>query len=193
MHVKLLGLDLAEPNRVFDKILVSVGRRPNSRDIGLENTAVEVDDKGFIKTDHQRRTAEPHIFAIGDVAGRTDAGPQGQLRGTRGGGSARRQSVRVRPEVHPGRRVHRSGAGLGRTDRNRGAQSQHPVQDRRVPVGGCRSRYVAGSQRRPDQDDRRSQRRVDSGDRDRRRGCRRADRRGGLGDRNGMHDHRPAR
>ena len=38
-------------------------------DIGLENTAVEVDEKGFIKTDHQRRTAEPHIFAIGDVTG----------------------------------------------------------------------------------------------------------------------------
>lgn len=69
MHVKLLGVDIAEPNRVFDKILVSVGRRPNSHEIGLEHTAVEVDEKGFIKTDPQRRTAEPHIFAIGDVAG----------------------------------------------------------------------------------------------------------------------------
>jgi dihydrolipoamide dehydrogenase len=69
MRVKLLGMDLAQPTRLFDKILVSVGRRPNSRDIGLEHTAVEVDEKGFIKTDHQRRTAEPHIFAIGDVAG----------------------------------------------------------------------------------------------------------------------------
>lgn len=69
MHVKLLGLDLDEPTRVFDKILVSVGRRPNSQGIGLENTAVEVDAQGFIRTDHQRRTAEPHIFAIGDVAG----------------------------------------------------------------------------------------------------------------------------
>ena len=69
MHVKLLGVDLDEPLRVYDKILVSVGRRPNSQGLGLENTAVEVDEKGFIKTDHQRRTAEPHIFAIGDVAG----------------------------------------------------------------------------------------------------------------------------
>ena len=43
MHVKLLGIDLDEPHACFDKILVSVGRRPNSRDIGLENTAVEVD------------------------------------------------------------------------------------------------------------------------------------------------------
>ncbi len=69
MHVKLLGVDLAEPERVFDKILVSVGRRPNSQNIGLESTSIKVDAKGFIETDHQRRTAEPHIFAIGDVAG----------------------------------------------------------------------------------------------------------------------------
>ncbi len=69
MHVKLLGVDLEQPQRVFDKILVSVGRRPNSQGIGLENTSIEVDEKGFIKTDHQRRTADPHIFAIGDVAG----------------------------------------------------------------------------------------------------------------------------
>ncbi|MHB0960607.1 MAG: dihydrolipoyl dehydrogenase [Pirellulaceae bacterium] len=69
MHVKLLGVDLAEPERVFDKILVSVGRRPNSNGLGLEHTAIEIDANGFIVTDHQRRTAESHVFAIGDVAG----------------------------------------------------------------------------------------------------------------------------
>lgn len=69
MHVKLLGVDLPDPERVFDKILVSVGRRPNTQGIGLEHTAIELDAKGFIVTDHQRRTAESHIFAIGDVAG----------------------------------------------------------------------------------------------------------------------------
>ena len=50
-------------------MLVSVGRRPNSRDLGLEKTKVEVDEKGFIKVDPQRRTADPNILAIGDVAG----------------------------------------------------------------------------------------------------------------------------
>ncbi len=69
LHVKLLGVDVAEPTRVFDRILVSVGRRPNSQGLGLEHTAVEIDAQGFIQTDRQRRTAEPHIFAIGDVAG----------------------------------------------------------------------------------------------------------------------------
>ncbi len=53
----------------FDRVLVSVGRRPNSRGIGLENTSVEIDQRGFVRTDQQQRTADPKIFAIGDVAG----------------------------------------------------------------------------------------------------------------------------
>lgn len=53
----------------FDRVLVSVGRRPVSRDIGLENTKVQVDQRGFAVCDAQQRTADPHIFAIGDVAG----------------------------------------------------------------------------------------------------------------------------
>jgi dihydrolipoamide dehydrogenase len=46
-----------------------LGLRPNSRGLGLENTKVQVDEKGFLKVDAQRRTTEPHIYAIGDVAG----------------------------------------------------------------------------------------------------------------------------
>jgi dihydrolipoamide dehydrogenase len=53
----------------FDRVLVSVGRRPVSRGIGLENTGVVVNQKGFVEVDDQQRTAEPHIYAIGDVAG----------------------------------------------------------------------------------------------------------------------------
>ncbi len=53
----------------FDRVLVSVGRRPVTRGLGLENTQVQVDQRGFIKVDRQQRTADPHIFAIGDVAG----------------------------------------------------------------------------------------------------------------------------
>ena len=55
--------------QVFERVLVSIGRRPNSKVPGLEKTRVKVDAKGFIETDPQRRTAEPTIFAIGDVAG----------------------------------------------------------------------------------------------------------------------------
>jgi dihydrolipoamide dehydrogenase len=61
--------DVAEKEQVFDRVLVSIGRRPNSKIPGLDTTRVKVDGKGFIETDPQRRTAEPTIFAVGDVAG----------------------------------------------------------------------------------------------------------------------------
>jgi len=48
---------------------VAVGRAPNSKGLGLENTNVQLDEKGFVIVDEQRRTHEPSIFAIGDVAG----------------------------------------------------------------------------------------------------------------------------
>ena len=53
----------------FDKVLVSVGRVPNSNDLGLENTDVKIDDKGFIIVDECCETTNPSIYAIGDVAG----------------------------------------------------------------------------------------------------------------------------
>jgi dihydrolipoamide dehydrogenase len=53
----------------YSRVLVSVGRRPNSANIGLEKTQVKVNNKGFVEIDNQQRTADPHIFAIGDVAG----------------------------------------------------------------------------------------------------------------------------
>ena len=68
VHVGFEGPGGSESD-VFDRVLVSVGRKPNSGDLGLEHTKVEVDPKGFIKIDGQRRTAEPDIFAIGDIAG----------------------------------------------------------------------------------------------------------------------------
>ncbi len=57
------------PRETFERVLVSVGRRPNSAGIGLENTAVEVDERGFVRVDAGRRTAEPTLWAIGDVVG----------------------------------------------------------------------------------------------------------------------------
>ena len=53
----------------YEKVLISVGRVPYTEGLGLENTRVAVDGQGFIETDSQRRTADPAIFAIGDVAG----------------------------------------------------------------------------------------------------------------------------
>ncbi|MGE0757956.1 MAG: dihydrolipoyl dehydrogenase [Pirellulaceae bacterium] len=53
----------------YDKVLVSVGRRPNSRGFGLEAVGVKLDERGFVITDRQQQTSVPSIFAIGDVAG----------------------------------------------------------------------------------------------------------------------------
>jgi len=59
----------APAEEVFDRVLVSVGRWPNSMNLGLEATRVEVDEKGFVRIDAQRKTNDPSIYAIGDVAG----------------------------------------------------------------------------------------------------------------------------
>ncbi len=58
-----------ETTDAFDKVLVSVGRRPNGKLINAEAAGVAVDERGFIAVDNQQRTGVPHIFAIGDVVG----------------------------------------------------------------------------------------------------------------------------
>ncbi len=55
--------------QTYDKILVSIGRKPNSNDLGLEKTKVKITPKDFVQVDLQRRTTDPAIFAIGDIAG----------------------------------------------------------------------------------------------------------------------------
>ncbi len=54
---------------LYDRVLVSVGRVPNGQDLGLENTRVTLDDKGFIKVDERMATTDPNLYAIGDIAG----------------------------------------------------------------------------------------------------------------------------
>ncbi len=55
--------------KLFDKVLIAIGRKPNNENLGLENTAIKTNEKGFVEVDAQMRTAEEHIFAIGDIAG----------------------------------------------------------------------------------------------------------------------------
>jgi dihydrolipoamide dehydrogenase len=52
-----------------DKVLVTVGRKPNSDQAGLKEIGLQIDERGFVKVDAQRRTSIPSIFAIGDIAG----------------------------------------------------------------------------------------------------------------------------
>jgi dihydrolipoamide dehydrogenase len=62
-------IDGQQKEELYDRVLVSVGRAPNCGDLGLENTKVERDDKGFIDVNANQQTADPAIYAIGDVAG----------------------------------------------------------------------------------------------------------------------------
>ncbi len=63
------GADIKEREKVFDRVLVSVGRKPNSEIPGLQHTQVKVGPRGFLEVNHQLQTADPSIYAIGDVVG----------------------------------------------------------------------------------------------------------------------------
>src|SRR4051794_11281327 len=70
IHVSFKSQDASEAKeQVFDKVLVSVGRKPNSEIPGLENTQVKVGSRGFIQVNKQLQTDDPAIYAIGDVVG----------------------------------------------------------------------------------------------------------------------------
>lgn len=69
-HVEVdLAGDGGERGQRFERVLVAIGRQANSADLGLEKTKVELDSRGFVRVDEQQRTADPHIYAVGDVVG----------------------------------------------------------------------------------------------------------------------------
>ncbi len=63
------GADVKEREKVFDRVLVSVGRKPNSEITGLDKTNVKLGPRGFIQVNKQLQTEDPSIYAIGDVVG----------------------------------------------------------------------------------------------------------------------------
>ncbi len=65
----LSGYELNIQTEYVNRHVMCVGRTPNGEDLGLENTRIERDERGYIKVNHQQQTAEPHIYAVGDIAG----------------------------------------------------------------------------------------------------------------------------
>ena len=55
--------------KVFDKVLISVGRKPNIETLSIENTSIKISESGFIEVDEYQRTSVSSIYAIGDVVG----------------------------------------------------------------------------------------------------------------------------
>lgn len=69
IHVSFEGEAAPKEAQIYDRVLVSIGRRPNGKNIAAENAGVAVSEWGFINVDKQMRTNVPHIFAIGDIVG----------------------------------------------------------------------------------------------------------------------------
>ncbi len=69
LAVTLEGKEAENKPAQFDRVLVCIGRRPNSSGVGLKNTRVSLTDGGLVEVDAQRRTKDPYIYAIGDLTG----------------------------------------------------------------------------------------------------------------------------
>src|SRR4029078_11470325 len=69
IKVRFEGENAPPEPKLYDMVLVAVGRSPNGKNIGAEAAGVVVSDRGFIPADKQMRTNMPHIFAIGDIVG----------------------------------------------------------------------------------------------------------------------------
>jgi dihydrolipoamide dehydrogenase len=69
IHVSFEGEEAPKETQIYDRVLVSIGRKPNGNNIGAESAGVAVDERGFINVDKQMRTNVNHIFAIGDIVG----------------------------------------------------------------------------------------------------------------------------
>lgn len=101
------GLDMAlegkeaTGQRSFSKVLVAVGRQPNSAGLGLETTAVKTDEAGFVEVDSSRQTAEPAIYAIGDLAGSPMLAHKATHEGQVAAEAASGQTARFEPATVP--------------------------------------------------------------------------------------------
>jgi len=69
INVKIVDNENKESTTTYDYVLMSIGRKPVTEGLGLENTKVKVNEKGWIVTNNQTRTMDKNIFAIGDIAG----------------------------------------------------------------------------------------------------------------------------
>lgn len=69
IKVKLEGEKIEMPIQEFDKVLISVGRSPVTKGLGLENTRIKINDRGFVNVNEQSKTDDVSIYAIGDIVG----------------------------------------------------------------------------------------------------------------------------
>ena len=127
----------------FDRVLVSIGRRPVTSGIGLENTKVKVNDKGFVVVNEQQQTADPHILAIGDVAGEPMLAHKASHEGKVAAEVLAGKPAAFEPAGHSRRGVHRSRNRLGRPYRRRSRNGRPRRRHRAVYPWQASGRAIA--------------------------------------------------
>ena len=131
--------EVPEKTRRYSRVLLSVGRQPNTADLGLEKTNVQLDPRLYRRrwaTTH-RRSAHPGHWRRGR---RADVGPQGKPRGQGGRRGFGRQAGNLPAAGHSGRRLYRPGNRLGGADGNRGQAAGTSHRNCPVPLGSQRPR-----------------------------------------------------
>jgi dihydrolipoamide dehydrogenase len=137
------GADVKEREKVFEKVLVSVGRKPNSEIPGLDKTRVKVGPKGFIQVNKQLQTDDPSIYAIGDVVGEPMLAHKAMHEGRTAVEAIIGRKVAFEPHAIPGGCVHRSGNRLGGADGNAGQGERPRNRRRQISLGCFRARHHA--------------------------------------------------
>ena len=141
---------VSRASETFERVLIATGRRPNSAGLGLQRTRVRVDNNGFIVTDSKRRTAEPSIFAIGDVAGEPMLAHKATAEASVAVEAIMGPTLRVPTARSARRNLHRPGDRLVRTHAGGGRRARRGRRDRQFSLGGARPRHCLRPQRRPD-------------------------------------------
>ncbi len=185
IRVTFDGPDVKERERLFDKVLVSVGRKPNSEIPGLEKTQVKVGPRGFIQVNKQLQTEDPAIYAIGDVVGEPMLAHKASHEGRTAVEAIAGHKVAFEPNAIPAvvfTDPEIAWCGLTETE----AQKENrEIKVAKISLGSLWARHDSRSNRRHDQTDCRSANRARVGRRDRRRRRGRTDCRGSARHRNG--------
>ena len=130
-----MEFDGQKKEELYDRVLVSVGRVPNAEDIGLENTKVECDEKGFIKVDGHQHTADEFIYAIGDIAGGVLLAHKAFREGRVAVDAIMGDNSKAGEICHPRRGFHRPGSGMVWFDRGRSEGKGITVEIAKFPWG----------------------------------------------------------
>ena len=147
--VKLKYADAkGEQSVEVDKVIVAIGRRPYSKDLLGEGTGVQIDERGFVKVDHDCRTDAANVWAVGDLVRGPMLAHKGKEEGVMVADLIAGKFARGQLQGDSVGHLHGAGNRLGRPDRRRSEAQRPRLQGRLVPVPGERTCARDGSDRR---------------------------------------------